>query len=406
MLTFAKKQIRKRVLMSRKTGVLFVGLNGGVASTVIAGLLLAQKGLGLTRGMLTEEPLFDRLNLISPLQLVFGGWDTRAGNLYESAIANRVIKKERLEPIKKRLSSIVALKAVITRHDETSSSCGKNIKPDNTLQGHLESLIKDIRRFKKDNGLDTVVVVYTSSAQKYLSLTKIHRDRAEFQKALRRNNQSAITSGMLYALAAIETRSPFVDFTANRTLEVATLTDLAREKNVPVAGKDGCTGQTLLKTVIAHLLRTKDLRVIGWYSTNILGNNDGRVLTLPGHQMCKIEDKKSVLKPILGYNDFPHLVSINYYPPRNDDKEAWDNIDFLGWMDEPMSIKINFLAKDSILAAPLVVDLIRLLEHAARNKNGGIQKQLSLFFKYPIGVGERAFFKLNRLFEEYYTRAL
>ena len=391
--------------MPKKTGVLFVGLNGSVATTVIAGLKLIQAGLGQARGMLTDEPLFARLNLISPSSLVFGGWDISGQNAYQSALENCVIKKENLQHIKKFLSGLYPYKAVIAHYDCPSLALHKNIKPKDNLEGYLESLIRDILRFKKEKGVSRVVLVDVTSAQKNLNLTFLHRDTAKFKKALKRNDRKSITSGMLYALAAIKTESAFVDFTSNRTLEAEAITNLASVARVPLAGKDGCTGQTLVKTVISHLLRVKNLRVIGWYSTNILGNNDGRVLSCPGYDRCKIEDKKGVLKPILGYNDFPHIVDINYYPPRGDDKEAWDNIDFRGWLDEPMALKINFLAKDSILAAPLIVDLIRLLEYAARKGNGGVQTQLSLFFKHPIGVEERAFFSLYRRFQEYYIRS-
>lgn len=207
---------------------------------------------------------------------------------------------------------------------------------------------------------------------------------------------------MLYAYAAIEENCPFVDFTPNVTLETEALLELADIKNVPLAGRDGNTGQTLMKTVLGQMLKIRNLKLDGWYSTNILGNNDGKVLARNEHAEIKMRDKLGVLEPLLGYGDFDHTVNIEYFAPRGDNKEAWDSIDFLGWLDQSISVKINWLGRDSILAAPLILDLIRLLEYAQREGEKGIQSHLAMYFKNPLGTKTRGFFDQYKLFVDYY----
>nr|MBC8554266.1 inositol-3-phosphate synthase [Candidatus Brocadiales bacterium] len=222
-----------------------------------------------------------------------------------------------------------------------------------------------------------------------------------FRKAIT-NNDEGLTSGMLYAYAAIEENCPFVDFTPNVTLETGALLELADVKNVPLAGRDGNTGQTLMKTVLGQMLKIRNLKLDGWYSTNILGNNDGKVLARNEHSEIKMRDKLGVLEPLLGYGDFDHKVNIEYFAPRGDNKEAWDSIDFLGWLDQSISVKINWLGRDSILAAPLILDLIRLVEYAQRKGEKGIQSHLAMYFKNPLGTKARGFYDQYKVFVDYY----
>lgn len=386
----------------KKIGVLFIGLNGATANTTIIGNKAIQKCLGSTYGMLTETSLFSGTDLVNIEQFIFGGWDINYKNSYQAGIDNRVIKNGLLEKVKEDIDNIYPMKAVLTRYDIDLSPEDTNIKDKNTLEQYLHELIGDIQNFKQKNNLDEAIIINLSSTQKYSEINSSHKTVENFMKAISMNKTEFITSGMLYALAAIQTNSPFADFTPNRTLEAPALQELAKQKKVPIAGKDGSTGETLIKTVIAHMLKIKNLKLIGWYSTNLIGNNDGRVLSMPEHGKTKMIDKLRVLEPILGYSDFEHIVDIKYYLPRNDDKEAWENIDFIGWLNEPMCMKINWLGKDSILAAPLVLDIIRLLEHAHRIGAHGIQKQLSIYFKHPVDTPVRGFFEQYKMLEDYY----
>ena len=241
-----------------------------------------------------------------------------------------------------------------------------------------------------------------SSTEKYFKVAEKDYRLPELQKILDEDNENLVTSSILYFWTAILTNSPYVDFTPNIALEIPALQKLASLKRIPYAGKDGNTGQTLLKTALAELFKARNLRIEGWYSTNILGNQDGYILNIPEHFETKLKDKLHVLEPILNYGDFTHIVDIRYYPPRGDNKEAWDNVDFIGWLNEKMSLKINWQGKDSILAAPLIIDLIRLIELASRLKKFGPQKQLSLYFKHPIGTNTYGFFQQHRNFVNYY----
>lgn len=386
----------------KKIGVLFIGLNGATGNTTVIGSKAILKGLGSTYGMLTETPLFSNIDLVNIEQFIFGGWDINYKNAYQAGIDNRVIRNELLERVKEDIIHIYPMKAVVTRYDIDLSPEENHIKDKNTLEEYLHELIDDIKNFKQQNNLDETIIVNLSSTQKYSEINRDHETIENFMKAISMNKTETITSGMIYALAAIETNSPFVDFTPNRTLEAPALQELAKQKGVPIAGKDGSTGETLIKTVIAHMLKIRNLKLIGWYSTNLIGNNDGRILSIPEHSKTKMIDKLRVLEPILGYSDFEHLVDIKYYLPRGDNKEAWENIDFIGWLNEPMCLKINWLGKDSILAAPLIIDLIRLLEYSHRIGESGIQKQLSIYFKHPIGTQIKGFFDQYKIFESYY----
>ncbi len=390
-------------MSKEKLGVLLVGMNGATANTTVAGSLAIKKGL-ITNcdGMLTETESFSHLSLVQLNQLVFGGWDVNGRNGYKAALSNKVLEPSLIEDLRPELEAIRPWKAVITEHDVDSARRDSNVQTIASLEEGLDTLKQDILSFKKQNNLDKAVVVFLGSPLKHIKIKELHRDLSKFRKTLRENDPS-ISSAMLYAFAAIETGCPFVDFTPNVTLKVPALLQLAGEKKVPLAGRDGNTGQTLIKTVIAQMFKIRNLKLHGWYSTNILGNNDGRVLALPEHRQTKMEDKLGVLEHILGYNHFTHIVDIHYYPPRGDNKEAWESIDFSGWLGMPMSMKINWLGRDSILAAPLILDLVRLLEFALRRGEYGIQPQLAIYFKHPLGTFTRGFFDQYMLLENYYT---
>ena len=386
-----------------KVGVLFVGLNGATANTTVAGSLALKKGLiNNCDGMLTETEIFSHLDLVQFDQLLFGGWDVNSQDAYQAARFNKVLEPWLVEDLRSELELIWPWKAVITDHDVDSTKRADNVMVTSSLEEGLNALKHNIISFKDRYNLDKAIVVYLASPLKQVELKDIHRDLPKFRKAIL-DNDASISSAMLYAFAAIETGCPFVDFTPNVTLKVPALLQLAEEKNVPLAGRDGNTGQTLIKTVIVQMFKIRNLKLNGWYSTNILGNNDGLVLSMPEHRQTKMEDKLGVLEPVLGYNNFTHIVDIHYYPPRGDNKEAWESIDFSGWLGMPMSAKINWLGRDSILAAPLIIDLVRLLEFALRKGDYGIQPQLAIYFKHPLGTSTRGFFDQYMLLKNYYA---
>ncbi len=391
------------VMKKEKIGVLLVGLNGATANTTVAGSLALKKGLSSNFfGMLTETESFSHLNLSQLDQFIFGGWDVNGQDAYRAALTNKVLEPWLVEGLRSELEAIHPWRATVTTHDVDSARKGNNVRTASSLEEGLSAIKQDILSFKKNNNLDKAVMVFLGSPLKHIKTKELHKDIDSFKKALRENDQS-ISSAMLYAFAAIETGCPFADFTPNVTLKVPALLQLAEEKRVPLAGRDGNTGQTLIKTVIAQMFKIRNLHLDGWYSTNILGNNDGRVLALPEHRQTKMEDKLGVLEPILGYNHFPHIVDIHYYAPRGDNKEAWESIDFSGWLGMPMSMKINWLGRDSILAAPLILDLVRLLEFALRRGEHGIQPQLAIYFKHPLGTSARGFFDQYMLLKNYYS---
>ncbi|OHB88104.1 MAG: hypothetical protein A3C38_05925 [Planctomycetes bacterium RIFCSPHIGHO2_02_FULL_50_42] len=391
--------------MSGKVGVLIVGLNGATANTTVVGTILQREGVvsgsSFKKGMLTEDGCLARHDLVDEAQVIFGGWDVTNASAYEAAVRNRVFDGACFYPIRYKLREVKPMKAVCTSHDVNEAITSENTRNGASLLHKVQGLRQDITLFKKNNGLDEAVVVYLASPLKMRG-ARYYTSLEEFEKGLL-NNDPGITSAMLYAYAALQEGCPFVDFTPNITLEVPALLELAESNNIPLAGRDGSTGQTLMKTLIGQMLKIRNLKLEGWYSTNILGNNDGKVLSLSEHAEVKMRDKLSVLEPLLGYSDFHHSVNIEYYRPRGDNKEAWDNIDFLGWLDQPMSMKINWLGRDSILAAPLILDLIKLLEYAHRIGEKGIQSHLAVFFKNPLGTKVRGFFDQYKLFSDYYT---
>ena len=384
-----------------KLGVLLVGL-GAVSTTFIAGVESVRRGRSRPIGSLTQlntirlgkrtEERAPRIKDFVPLadleDLVFGAWDPIPDDAYASAKLAGVLSHEDLEAVGDFLSTIRPMPAVFDK-SYVKRLDGSNVKKGADKMELAEQLRADIRDFKAEHGCDRLVMVWAASTEIYLRPHDVHATLATFEEGLRAGHE-AIAPSMIYAYAALQEGVPFANGAPNLTVDVPALTDLARERGLPIAGKDFKTGQTLMKTIIAPGLKARMLGLRGWFSTNILGNRDGAVLDDPQSFKTKEESKLGVLDYILQpdmypdlYGDFYHKVRINYYPPRGDDKEGWDNIDIVGWMGYPMQIKVDFLCKDSILAAPIVLDLALFLDLAARAGLSGIQEWLSFYFKSP-----------------------
>lgn len=362
-----------------RTGVAIIGLGGAVATTAIAGIEQLRLGTIGTDGL----PLAHRTELAPYESLVFGGWDLDGGDLAKAAAVHRVIEPAQLDAVAEPLASITPWPAVADPA-YCRNAVGANVVPVGPLRERVAHLRDDLRRFREERSLDTVVVVNLASTESWPDRTSaILGDLDTFEKGLDLDDP-VITPGMVYAYAAITEGCPFVNFTPSLGPDVPALLELAARENVPVAGKDGKTGQTMVKTVLAPAFRSRALTVEGWYSTNILGNRDGQILDDPSSLASKLDTKGSVLDSILGYDVGDHVVRIDYYRPRGDAKEAWDNIDLVGFMGQRMQMKIDFLCRDSILAAPLVLELVRLVAEAARRGEGGAQEQLGYFFKQPM----------------------
>jgi myo-inositol-1-phosphate synthase len=385
-----------------KLGILLVGM-GAVSTTTIAGVLAIRRGLAKPIGALTQmgtvrlgkrtegrSPLIKDFVPLAPLEeIVFGGWDIFEDNSYEAAKTAGVLDKELLDQIRPELEAIKPWPAVFDRR-YVKRLDGPNVKKGSNKRDLAEQVRADIQRFKQEHGLDRLVMVWCGSTEIYMTESEAHASVATFEKALEQDDPS-IPSSMIYAYAAIKEGIPYANAAPNLSADVPALLQLASDNGSPVAGKDLKTGQTLIKTIIAPGLKSRLIGVNGWYSTNILGNRDGEVLDDPESFKTKEESKKSVLDYILQpnlypdlYKDLCHVVRINYYPPRGDNKEGWDNIDIFGWLGYPMQLKINFLCRDSILAAPIVLDVALLLDLAKRAGMDGIQEWLSFYFKSPM----------------------
>ena len=376
---------------------------GAVSTTTIAGVLAIRRGLAKPIGSLTQMGtvrLGKRTEARSPLikefvplatldDVVFGGWDIFEEDSYEAAKTAGVIEPGLLDQIRPELQAIKPWPAVFDRK-YVKRLDGPNVKKGSNKRDLGEQVRADIQRFKSEHKLDRLVMVWCGSTEIYLTESEAHSGVAAFEKALEANDDS-IPSSMIYAYAAIKEGIPYANAAPNLSADVPALLKLAGQSGSPVAGKDLKTGQTLIKTIIAPGLKARLLGVQGWYSTNILGNRDGEVLDDPESFKTKEESKKSVLDYILQPNLYPdlyerlcHVVRINYYPPRGDNKEGWDNIDIFGWLGYPMQLKINFLCRDSILAAPIVLDVALFLDLAQRAGMDGIQEWLSFYFKSPM----------------------
>ena len=388
---------------NQKLGVLIIGLNGAVSTTFLAGIHTINKKCALPIGSLTQmgtirlgkrsEERFPKIKdfvpLVSPEELVFGGWDIRNENCYESAIQARVLSKEDLQRVRHELEHLKPMQGVfdkkyVKKLDGTWVKQGKN------KFELMEQIREDIRDFKRANNLQKVVMIWCGSTEIFINMNGVHKKIENFENAMR-NSHTGISPSMLYAYAAISEGIPYINGAPNLSVDIPALIKLAEHNGVPVCGKDFKTGQTLIKTVIAPMLKARMLGLQGWFSSNILGNRDGEVLDDPGSFKTKEESKLSVLDGILQpelypelYKDFYHKVRINYYPPSGDNKEGWDNIDIVGWLGYTMQIKINFLCRDSILAAPLVLDLILLMDFAKSRQMAGVQDWLSFYFKSPM----------------------
>lgn len=389
---------------SGKLGVLTPGL-GAVSTTFMAGVESVRRGYAQPIGSLTQMAtirLGKRTEHRSPLirdfvplarldDLVFGAWDPIADDAYTAAQKAGVLEERDLSRVADFLRGIRPMAAVFDRR-YVSRIDGPNVKRGKTKRDLAEQLRQDIRDFRTRNGLERVVMVWCASTEAYIKPGPQHATIEQFERAMERNDD-AIAPSMLYAWAAIMEGVPFANGAPNLTVDTPALIQLANERAVPISGKDFKTGQTWMKTVIAPGIKARMLGLAGWYSTNILGNRDGEVLDDPASFKTKEESKLSVLHTILQpelyptlYSSFSHVVRINYYPPRGDNKEGWDNIDIFGWMGYPMQIKVNFLCRDSILAAPLVLDLALFSDFAQRAGMKGIQEWLSFYYKSPMAA--------------------
>jgi myo-inositol-1-phosphate synthase len=385
-----------------KLGVLIPGI-GAVTTTFIAGVEAVKRGAAVPVGSLTQlstvrlgkrtENRTPKIKDFVPLaglnDLVFGGWDIYEDTAYEAALNAAVLERTQLESLKEPLSAIRPMKAVFD-HDYVKRINGPNVKQASTKMEKAEMLMEDIAQFRKTNQTSRLVMIWCASTEVFHRPSAVHQTLKDFECGLMKNDPE-IAPSQIYAYAALKSGVPFANGAPNLTTDTPALLDLARDLNIPICGKDFKTGQTFMKTLIAPGLKMRMLGLNGWFSTNILGNRDGEVLEDPGSFKSKEESKLGALEHILQpklypelYKDFYHAVRINYYPPRGDAKEGWDNIDIFGWLGYPMQIKIDFLCRDSILAAPLVLDLILFLDLAQRCGMRGIQEWLSFYFKSPM----------------------
>ncbi len=415
-----------------KLGVMVVGL-GAVTSTFMTGVLMARKGLAKPVGSMTQ---YDKIRVgrgndkkylhykdIVPLadlnDIIFGAWDVYPVNAYQAAMNAQVLKEKDIEPVRDELEQIVALPAAFD-HNYAKRLDGDNIKKAADRWDMTEQIREDIRAFKARTGVERVVVLWAASTEVYVPVDKdVHYTLEALEKAMRADDKEHIAPSMCYAYAALKEGAPFIMGAPNTTVDIPAMWELAEQTKLPIAGKDFKTGQTLVKSGFAPIIGTRCLGLNGWFSTNILGNRDGLVLDEPANFRTKEVSKLSTLESILVADEQPdlygvncggegndhdgyyHKVRINYYPPRNDNKEGWDNIDIFGWMNYPMQIKINFLCRDSILAAPLCLDLVLLSDLAARAGRWGTQRFLSFFLKSPQHDYTVDEVPVNHLFKQY-----
>lgn len=370
----------------RKLGVLVVGLNGATASTTVAGSTAMKLGLIPTQYGTTDALPFSDLGLIGIEDVVFGGWDITSHSVWDAVLKHGILPEQLLTSslLSSNLDHMLPAPGLMTPLDIPPESGHDNIQSCERLAEAIASVTNKIENFRQSESLSCVIVVYLGSPGKRATKPLSELSLPEFEQLLMCDSISDIPSGLIYALASINAGAHFVDFTPSETLEVPIIDSLATQKGVQIAGRDGSTGQTMLKASIAHLFKIRNLRVKSWFSTNIIGNHDGYVLDLPGHDTTKLHDKTSVLDSLLGYSDFEHLVTIHYFQARGDEKEAWDVVDFTGWMGAKMSLRINWQGEDSALAAPLILDLVRLIEYGSLFGLKGLQPQLALYFKYPL----------------------
>lgn len=403
-----------------KLGILCVGL-GAVSSTFITGVLMIRKGMGKPVGSITQmakirvgrgdEKQYRHVADIVPMptldDLVFGAWDILPDNAFESALNAEVLKDRDIYPVKQELENIRPMKGVYDP-DYVKAIDGTWVKDTRLTRWELmEQVREDIRTFKQEHGCERVVVIWAASTEIYVPRCKeVHDSLDALEAAMKADDREHIAPSMCYAYAAIAEGAPFIMGAPNTCIDIPAMWQLAEKCRVPIAGKDFKTGQTMMKTVLSAAFLTRMLGVNGWFSTNILGNRDGLVLDVPENFKTKEVSKLGVIDTILKKEEYPdlysdifHKVRINYYPPRGDDKEGWDNIDIFGWMGYPMQIKVDFLCKDSILAAPLLLDLALLGDLAARAGKHGIQEWLSFYLKSPMHTDDEK--PVHDLFQQY-----
>jgi myo-inositol-1-phosphate synthase len=385
-----------------KLGILLPGM-GAVATTFIAGVLAIRRKLALPIGSLTQmgtirlgkrtddrvPAVRDYVSLAGLDDLVFGGWDIFPDNAYEAAMRAGVLERSLLDQLEDELSAIAPMTAVFEQA-YVKKLTGEHVKRGTSKMDLAEQLMADIERFKAENGCDRLVAVWCGSTEVYREPTEVHSTLDKFEEGLRQSDD-AIAPSQIYAYACVKLGVPYSNGAPNLSVDIPAIQELARKTSTPIAGKDFKTGQTLMKTILAPGFKARLLGLDGWYSTNILGNRDGEVLDDPESFKSKEVSKLGVLDHILQpdkypelYKDFDHVVRINYYPPRGDNKEGWDNIDIKGWLGYPMQIKVNFLCRDSILAAPIVLDLALFMDFAKRSGMYGIQEWLSFYWKSPM----------------------
>lgn len=404
-----------------RLGILVVGC-GAVATTFITGVLMARKGLAKPIGSVTQYgkirvghgeakqylPVSDIVPLAKLDDIVFGTWDVYPQNAFQAAMYAEVLEEKDIIPVKDELQQIIPMPAAFDKNYAKRLD-GDNVKNCQTRWQMVEALRQDIRDFKTKNNCSRIVVLWAASTEIYVPIDeKVHYQLADLEAAMKADDREHIAPSMCYAYAALSEGAPFIMGAPNTTVDIPAMWQLAEQTRMPIAGKDFKTGQTLVKSGFAPIIEVRNLGLSGWFSTNILGNRDGLVLDEPQNFRTKEVSKLSTLETILKpdeqpdlYQDYYHKVRINYYPPRNDNKEGWDNIDIFGWMNYPMQIKINFLCRDSILAAPLCLDLCLLSDLAARAGRYGIQRFLSFFLKSPMHdytQGEEA---VNNLYQQY-----
>jgi myo-inositol-1-phosphate synthase len=395
-----KEQIQKA---EGKLGVLIPGIGGAVSTTFLAGVEAVRRGLALPIGSLTQmgtirlgkrfEYRIPRIEDFVPLarldDLILGGWDIFPDNCYEAALKAGVLKREDLDPVRSFLEKLRPWPAVFNQTFVKNLVGGSHIKPQASHLELVEAIKADMESFKREHMVSRCTMIWCGSTEAYLKPGAVHGSLSSFEKGLK-NNDPTISPSMLYAYAALTSGIPYINGAPNCTVDIPAMVELANQCQVAIIGKDFKTGQTLIKTILAPGLKARMLGLTGWYSTNILGNRDGMVLEDKNSFKTKEESKLSVLETILQpdvykklYGDFQHKVVISYYPPRGDEKEGWDAIDIFGWLGYPMQIKVNFLCRDSILAAPLVLDLVLFMDLAQRAAMTGIQEWLSFYFKSP-----------------------
>ena len=404
-----------------KLGILVVG-NGAVATTFMTGVFMARKGLAKPVGSMTQ---YDKMRVgkgadkqylhyadIVPMasldDIVFGTWDVYPQNAFQSAMYAEVLKEKDILPVKDELEQVVPMKAAFDKNFAKRLD-GDNVKDCKTRWEMVEALRQDIRQFKAEHDCARIVVLWAASTEIYVPVNmEVHDTMAHLEEAMKANDTKNIAPSMCYAYAALAEGAPFIMGAPNTTVDIPAMWEMAEKTKMPIAGKDFKTGQTLVKSGFSPILGTRCLGLSGWFSTNILGNRDGLVLDEPDNFRTKEVSKLSTLETILKpedqpdlYTDYYHKVRLNYYPPRNDNKEGWDNIDIFGWMGYPMQIKINFLCRDSILAAPLCLDLCLLSDLAARAGRYGIQRFLSFFLKSPMHDYTKNEEAVNHLYQQY-----